>query len=375
MTYYTDALIIGGGVIGGAIALELAKQGTDCTVLEKGAFSSEASTASAGMLCPQAEMFQPKMEPAIFLESMKKYQNWTKELENISNIPVQRVQEGMIRVVFSDEEKEKIKKTLSSADSHGTWVNPEEIHNMEPSVTKENKGGVYFPEDGQLHPIHLAKSIYTALKRLGSNIEESTPALSLITENNRVLGARTSNGDFFAEYTIVAAGAWTSSLLSPLGLHLPVFPVKGQMIAAKAPSLNIQKTVQGLGSMILPRQDGTLTLGVTIEDTGFNKEPTIDGVSRIYQTTSQLIPELERAKFLTTWAGLRPGTPDGIPYIGEFADYDGLMVAAGHYSIGILLAPITAKTILQMINGEHIDRGMKPFLPSRFQHLYNSKIW
>lgn len=373
MSTRSTALIIGGGVIGGSIALELAKKGMDCTILEKGTFCSEASTASAGMLCPQAEMFHPRMAPSIFKESLKLYRNWTEELEDISNIPVQYVQEGMIRVVFSEEEKMEINHALSSSNKPGLWETPEAIHNMEHSITHKNKGGLYFPEDGQLHPIYLAKSIHTAVKRVGVNMEEWTSALSLITENNRVLGARTTNGDFYADYTIVAAGAWTPSLLSPLGLHVPIFPVKGQMCAVKAPSLQLKKTVQGLGSMILPRQDGTLTIGVTIEHKEFNKEATIDGIARIYQTASQLIPGLKEAEFLTTWAGLRPGTPDGIPYIGEFSDYAGLMVAAGHYSVGILLAPITAKTIGQIVNGERAKMNMEPFHPERFQHQYNNK--
>lgn len=371
MSHHSTVLIIGGGVIGSAIALKMTKEGIDTTILEKGALLSEASTASAGMICPQAVMFDSEAPFDVMRETQAIYRKWIEELENISHIPVQYVNKGMIRSVFEESETERIKKIISSTDGSVTWLNPKEVNEMEPDINPNNLGGLLFPEDGQLHPIYLAKSLQVALQRTECQIKQWLPALNLITEKNQVVGARTSEGDFYADYTIVAAGAWSSALLSQKDVHLPVFPVKGQMLAVHSRRVSIEKTVQGPDGMVIPRLDGTLTVGTTHEKAGFDKIHHLSGISRIHQSAMKLIPKLTDAEFLKAWSGLRPGTPDGLPYIGKVGGIDGLMVAAGHYGIGILLAPITAKIIDQMIKGEEPCVDMKPFEPERF-HKQNT---
>ncbi|MFD1673850.1 glycine oxidase ThiO [Alicyclobacillus fodiniaquatilis] len=367
MAHRSTALIIGGGVIGGAIAWELTKLGMDCTIVDKGAFSAEASTASAGMLCPQAEILDNPNHAELFKQSQDLHRAWTEELEASSHIPVQYMQKGMLRVVLGAQEEASAKALVPSAKTALEWLDAKDVLALESDVTADVRGGIYFPEDGQLHPIYLAKSLYTALQQKGCQIKEWTPVLNLLLEGERVLGARTTDGDYFADYTIVAAGAWSSSLLAPLGFHMPVHPVKGQMYAVRYASMSLQHIVQGPGGMIIPRLDGTFTVGVTHEEVGYDKRHTVEAVTQVHQRVKQFIPKLQEAIFVKTWAGLRPGTPDGFPYIGDISGMEGVFVASGHYTIGILLAPITGKLIGQLMTKERPCIDTAPFRPDRFK--------
>lgn len=388
MTSSATVLIVGGGVIGGSIAWELSQAGFRCTVLDKGSFSAEASTASAGMLCPQAEMLDAVDTYELFAKSMEIHRSWVERLEACSHVPVQYVRKGMLRLAASAEAEQSMKdaitrmyalqgsggatsETAAKATNESElarvrWLTADEVHELEPDTTPDIRGGMLLPRDGQLHPIHLARSLYAGLARVGCSVLENTPVASLIVDGDRVVGVRTPTENLYADYTIVAAGAWSSSLLAPLELSLPVFPVKGQMVAVRANNLSIERTIQGPKGMILPRQDGSYTVGVTHLDTGFDKRPTVDGISEIYQNVVQFIPKLREASFLKTWAGLRPGTPDGLPYIGPVSGVDGLLVATGHYTVGIFLAPITAILTRQLLTGQAPEINLTPFSPERF---------
>lgn len=368
MYHHSTILIIGGGVIGSSIALEMTKRGVDTTILEKGALLSEASTASAGMICPQAVMFDSEFPNDVVRETKAIYEKWIEELESISNIPVQFVKKGMIRGIFEETDVEKVKEVLTTGYDSVDWVDPEEIQKIEPTMTPDNLGGICFHNDGHLHPIYLAKSLYVALKRTGCLIKQWLPALNLITKGDQVVGAKTSEGDFFADYTIIAAGAWSSALVPKKGAHLPMFPVKGQMIAVRLKDISVDKIVQGPNSMIIPRLDGTLTVGTTHEKVGYDKTHRVLGISQIFESAIKLIPQLKETEFLKTWSGLRPGTPDGLPYIGKIQGLKGLVVAAGHYGVGILLAPVTAKIIHQIIQGDIPRVDINQFSPERFKN-------
>lgn len=366
MSTRSTAVIIGGGIIGASIAWALTKRGIDCTVLDKGAFCAEASTASAGMLCPQAEMLDNVQHLQVFAKSQAMHRPWTEELEQQSQIPVQYIQEGMYRVVFTEAEERTARAALAHAPATVEWLSAAEVLGDEPDISHDIRGAISFPLDGQLHPVYLAKSFKAALIRVGCKLVEWTPVLGLLVDGGRVYGARTAAGEFHADYTVIASGAWSSQFLAPLDFSLPIFPVKGQMLAVRHPGLSLRHTVQGPGGMIIPRSDGTFTIGVTHEETGYDKRATVEGLVQSYQSVSRFIPKVSEATFAKTWAGLRPGTPDGLPFIGPIAGIEGLLVAAGHYTVGILLAPITGEVIAQMITQEPLCVDVDAFRPDRF---------
>lgn len=367
MSHTETVIIVGGGIIGGSIALELANQGYQCTVYDKGNFFQEATTASAGMLCPQAEMFDSPEHRNLFQEAGRVHQPWIDRLEEMSGITVQKQTTGMLRVALSEEKKTSLHYRSSMTEAPGEWLSPQAVHALEPDVSEDNRGGVFFPEDGQLHPVHLAKSLYHALLQAGVILKPHQPVNRLLTDQQRVTGVRTSAGDAHADYMIVAAGAWSASLFADIGIHLPVFPIKGQMCAVRCPSAMIRHVVQGEHGIIIPREDGTLAIGVTHEKVGYEQTPDIQSISDIQRNIIKDVPSLKKASFIKTWAGLRPGLEKAHPVIGAPSGWEGIYAATGHYSVGILLAPLTAILIKEMIMGESLSIDNHWYHPDRYR--------
>lgn len=368
MNQQATALIIGGGVMGSSIALELIKVGFKPIILEKGSFFSEASSASAGMICPHAVEFDDQAPKDILRETYAMYRDWIKEIEEVSGISVQFVQEGMLRLVLSEKDQEHAKMKLSN-NHHGVeWVDHELVKEMEKDVTDHNFGGVFFPHEGQLNPSFLSKSLHKALLLKGCEIREGIHVLSLIEKQGSIVGVHTTSGDYYADFTIIAAGAWSTSLVSPYGLDLTVVPEKGQMANLYTPHSTIKRIIQGPEGIIVPRQNGSITIGATHEDTGYDKQSTVSGQMEIYSHNSRLVPGLNKARINKTWAGLRPRTPDGLPYIGKIPTVNNLFVATGHYGIGILLAPITGRLIREELQNREPTVDLMPYKPDRLIH-------
>jgi glycine oxidase len=365
MIKHPSVLIIGGGVIGCSIAYELSKKGILSTIIDKGDCNKEASIAAAGMLGAHVETHYPGPFFELCKTSRNLYRSWTDELYEISRISAQYIEQGILRVAITEGDEQELRSRLPWMGEHVEWLSEAEIRRFEPAVSEQIRGGLYFEQDHQVHPVYLANSLRTAIAKLGCTIIEQTPALKLITEGNRVVGARTANGDFLAEQTIIASGAWSPALLTGLDLTLPIVPIKGQSFDVTTDEPLIEKTVFTQGCYIVPKMDGSLLIGATQEAVGFNKTTTENATAALNQTAVNLIPELQNARFRSTWAGLRPGTPDGMPYIGTASDIPGLILAAGHFRNGILLAPITGKIVSQLVMNETLSVDIQPFSPDR----------
>ncbi|TBL81150.1 glycine oxidase ThiO [Paenibacillus thalictri] len=359
----TSAVIIGGGIIGGSIALELAKQHIRVTLLDKGEFAKEASTAAAGMIGAQVEIHQPGPFYELCKASQRLYEQWTRELHELSGVSPQYINKGIVRVALNDEDEAELKSRLPWID--GKWITAAQAKSLEPGITGQVRGGVHFAQDHQIHPLHLARALRGALSRLGVSIREWTPALRLIVDNGRVTGVRTTDGDLYADEVVLAAGAWSPALLEPLPVHLPVFPVRGQCISVRMQAPAISATVFTKGCYIVPKLDGTLTIGATQEEAGFVKKPTVAVISELHAKACQLVPALSEAEFVATWTGLRPGTPDGLPYMGRLAEAPGLTIATGHFRNGILLAPVTGLLMQELVTGQTPSLDLAPYAPSR----------
>lgn len=359
-----SVIIIGGGIIGCSIALGLALRGIGVTVLDKGALCEEASTAAAGMLGAQVETHHPGPFYELCKASQRLYAEWANQLYEISGISPQYIGKGILRVALTEEDETELKSRLPWIDG-SEWLSAAQACEMEPALSEAVRGGIYFARDHQIHPVHTAKALQSALIKLGCAIREWTPALQLITDGNRIAGVKTTDGDLYADHIVLSAGAWSSPLLEPLSVKLPVFPVKGQCISVRAGAAPISSTVFAKGCYIVPRLDGTLTIGATQEEDGFNKKTSLSAVSLLHQRALSLIPSLSEVEFVSTWAGLRPGTPDGLPYIGQLSDVSGVTIATGHFRNGILLAPITGQAVTGLLTGQPLSVDLEPYSPER----------
>jgi glycine oxidase len=358
------AIIIGGGIIGCSIALELARAGIRCTIIDKGGLNKEASTAAAGMLGAQAETYRPSPFYELCRLSQKLYRDWADELAQIGGISPQYIAEGILRAALTREDEQELRSRLSWIQD-AEWLSANEMRAIEPAITADVIGGLHFRQDHQVHPVHVAQALEACLYKLGCEIREWTPVFGLVERGGTIQGVRTSDGEIWADHVILSAGAWSPALTEPFGLSLPMFPVKGQCIALKVDAPLIRSSVFTHGCYVVPKLDGTLTVGATQVETGFDKRCHASVIGSLHAAAAQLLPGLEQAEFVRTWAGLRPGTADGLPFMGRSAALPGLILATGHYRNGILLAAATGRLIKQLVLDERPDMDLTPFAPDR----------
>lgn len=359
-------IIVGGGIIGCSAAFELSKAGFACTLIEKGALNQEASTAAAGMLGAQSETHRPGPYYELCRLSQQLYRAWTDELEQVSGLMAQYVAEGIVRAALTEEDEAELRGRLSWIRD-AEWVQPAEMLKLEPELTAAVRGGLYLPADHHVHPVWLAKTLQAAIAKQGCTIREWTPVIRLLTEpgSGRIRGVQTSEGPLYADLVVLAAGAWSPGLTEPLGLSLPMFPVKGQCISLKTEAPLIRSTVFTKGCYVVPKRDGSYIVGATQTEAGFDKRPTAKVIGELHAKAAALLPRLAEAEFVSTWAGLRPGTRDTLPFLGTWDAAPGLIFATGHYRNGILLAPATARIVAELAQGRPTSADLAPFTPAR----------
>jgi glycine oxidase len=217
----------------------------------------------------------------------------------------------------------------------------------------------------------MAVALAEGAKRKGAEIRPNTPVTGFLRVPGRVNGVKTPRGDIYAGTTILAAGAWSSELLQPLGLDLKVKPIKGQILLAGGPPDFCRHMILDGESYLIPRADGRILVGSTLEDVGFDKSVILETIGDLALRGARLMPELGKLPMVTSWAGLRPATPDRLPYLGK-GPLDGLIVATGHYRNGILLAPITAEIVADLLAGQPSSVDLAPFDPLRVPQAIES---
>ncbi|NEP61759.1 MAG: glycine oxidase ThiO [Symploca sp. SIO2G7] len=331
-----DILVIGGGIIGLAIALELRQQGATVTVLSRD-FKMAAGHAAAGMLAPCTERLN-----GFILElsrrSLALYPEWSRKLEELTGEDVGYWPCGILAPLFSPP-----------SDQSADVLNQAAMHAYQPHLNPQIAGGYWYPEEGQVDSRALLKALRIAAQELGVTIQEGVSTDAFLQQGRRIKGILTSQGHQQAEHYVLAAGAWSSELLP-----MPVKPCKGQMAALLTPSnspYGLKRVLYGERVYIVPRQDGRIVLGATSEDVGFTPYNTTAGVSQLLHEAVALYPPLADFPLQECWWGYRPTTPDEMPILGP-SQCDNLTLATGHHRNGVLLTPITAKLIAEMIQGK-----------------------
>lgn len=365
-----DILIIGGGVVGLAIAIELKRQGAKVTVVSQD-FSQAASHAAAGMLAPMAEKLTSTTMLDLCLRSRWLYPEWTRKLEELTGLETGYLPCGILAPVYDRPES-----TID--DRHNSiWLDRQAIKLYQPGLSDRVVGGWWYPEDGQVDNRCLMRSLLQAAQTLGIEIHEGVSVKAIQQKQGRVEGILTNLGQLNAEQYVLAAGSWSSQLLP-----LPVRPVKGQMLSLRMPpklhQLPLQRILYGNGVYLVPRQDGRLIVGATVEEVDWTPFNTPKGIQSLLAKTTELYPAAADWQIEEFWWGFRPGTPDELPIIGR-SSCDNLFLATGHYRNGILLAPITASLIADLILKQKSDPLLAKFSERRFYQpanmtLSNSKL-
>jgi glycine oxidase len=354
-----DVVIAGGGIIGVSLARELHKHGATVLIVERGEPGREASYAAAGMLAYCDPMLPEVLRP-LAAASARMYPEFVHEIEDESGMRVDLRMRGSI-VYFEQPLAESIASYVSAHDCMRP-LEADEVGRLEPRLAHSGEAAYWTPE-GSVDPRALIAASVKAAKHRAIDIASGSPVAGVEIEKGRAVAIKTAKSRYAAGAVVNCCGAWAGQVAP---FRIPTRPIKGQMLCVVSPRHGlINHVVRGPEVYAVPRSDGRIIIGSTLEDVGFDKRVDADTIQRLHQAAANRVPELGEARMLETWAGLRPGTPDKLPLLGatEIANY---FVAAGHYRDGILLAPVTAHVMSQVVRGCPPDFDLSAFSPARF---------
>jgi glycine oxidase len=348
-----DVLIIGGGIIGVSLALALRRRGASVLVIERGQPGHEASSAAGGMLVEYGEETPPALQ-ALALASTRLYPEFAHEIEVESGVKVDLRDHGAI--VFPEN--------AHGAGPQGrtSFMSREQLSRLEPALASAGRPAV-FVKERSVDPRALTAAAIKAARHRGVDFSSGDPVVKVDLSEGRTCGVTTSKTTFLGEKVVNCAGAW-SSMIPPF--HLPTRPVKGQMLClAMEPRELVKHVIRSPEVYLIPRSDGRLLAGATVEEAGFDKRTDAATMQRFHHAALAMVPALRDARLLEDWAGLRPGTPDALPILGA-TETPGCYAATGHFRDGILLAPVTAEVMTAILENRNPEYDLSPFSPTRF---------
>ena len=365
-----DAVVVGGGVIGLAVAYSLAREKLAVTLVERGRVGREASWAAAGYLSFQGSSNRPGPRLELTRTGARMYEEWIRGLGELTAAETGFWRSGLLELYVEDAEVREARERAAWQRTAGyavEWLDETSVRKRHRALAPELpvRGALLFPEVAQVRPPRLLKALEEAVRRLGVDIREYSAAAGLARSGDRVAGVGLASGESISAPIVVnAAGSWASQLAPEMAV-MPIRPIKGTIVlleVARQPSREI--LVSAAGSLY-PRADNTLLLGATMEDVGYDRRVKLEAVRTLVQQALELVPGLRDANLVTAWTGLRPYSHDNVPYLGAVPDLEGAFVAAGHYRSGILLAPLTGLLLKEVILGQASTLPMEPYQMSR----------
>ncbi|SRR5208283_3701509 len=349
-----DVIVIGGGIIGLSLALELRKKSASVLIVERGEPGREASWAAGGMLVDCSLETPTALQP-LATASASMYPEFVHELRVESGLPIDLRDQGAI--VFPstqhlDDHSGSALERLVCAD----------LAELEPAFAELDRPALLLKESS-VDPRGVTAAALAAAKHRGVDFSSSDAVTAVNLADGRVCGVTTRKTSFHAPKVVNCAGAWSGQIVPHA---FPTRPVKGQMLCLISPARELLKhVIRSPEIYLIPRSDGRIIVGTTVEEAGFDKRTDVATIQRLHRAAIAMVPELRNAKILEDWAGLRPGTPDALPILGATAT-PGYYVATGHFRDGILLAPITARVMAQVLDRKNPDHDLASFSPARF---------
>jgi glycine oxidase len=363
-----DVAVAGAGLIGGSIALELARAGLSVGLFDRQEPGQESSWAGAGILSPAPE--SAAMIPLVPLAkaSMAIYPEFVSTVEEISGQNAGYRPKGTLQAIFSRDAREELSTVIALHHGLGLKAEPlsaEDARAIEPSLSEELEAGVLRPDEASVDNRALTQAVLEAARRSGVQFFSGSGAEAIWREGHRCSGLQLKNEQIAAQWTVIAAGCFSANI-EGAAAYAPVRPAKGQMVSLRADDLKIERVLWSEKIYLVPRNDRRILAGATVEYTGFERELTAGGLQKILAGAIELSPGLATARVEESWAGLRPDSPDHLPILG-LADIDGLLIATGHFRGGILLSPITAQLIREWVTKQSVSVDWDRFSPMRFQ--------
>lgn len=365
----SDILILGGGIIGCALTEELARRGRKVALLERGIIGAEASAAAAGILSSQTDLEKPGPLFDFCQESMRLYPRWIRRIRQSSGIDPELHTDGILYLAMTQaEDKVKIRQ-MQWQTKRGLRVerwSPAKVRRKEPALSGKCAAGFFFSNEAQLDNVALMRALAVACRKVGASVHEKTTVKRILIRHGAVTGVETVRGCFQAPIVVNCLGTWAN--LSGYFPHpLSIEPIRGQILVFEAPRRTLRRIVLSKPGYMVQRRDGRLLVGSTLEKAGFVKALTPAGMSQILDGLGRLMNgQAAGWPLVAAWSGLRPGTIDDHPVLGP-TKTEGLYVASGHYRHGILLAPVTAIRLADLILEGRTLLNQDIFSPGRFE--------
>jgi glycine oxidase len=369
-----DVIVIGGGLIGSSIALRLAQAKLRVMVFDRGEPGAEASSAAAGMIAPQGETPEPDAFFALCAASHALYPDFVSEIEELSGQEVGFRRTGSLLVAVEEKQVAQLEKlfwTQTRAGLPMERLTPTGVQHKMPGLSSEIRVALGISEDYWVDNEKLTRAVIEAAQRLGVRFYAHCPVEELNVHEKRVEGIHANSGHAGGETTlfsagcfVLAAGCWSEALAAQVGLALPMQPCRGQMMEFESPH-ELPHVVRAGIHYLVPRSTRRVVVGTTVEYAGFDKAVTAEGLQSILNGAMRFAPFLKDCAFRRAWAGLRPDTADHLPVLG-YSKLQNLILATGHFRHGILLAPVTAQQISELVLARSSSLSLSPYRPTRF---------
>ena len=368
----SEILVIGGGIIGLAIARELHKKGErEITILERDKLGRESSFAAAGILAPQSEAEKQDDFFHFCDESKKLYSRFADELFDETGIDIELDQSGTLYLAFSENDIAEIRHRFQWQKKAGLQVEhltARETRKVEPFISPDTREALFFPNDWQVENRKLLAALQKYVETNKIETIENVEVKNILIKRGKAVGAETDDKKFQAEKVVLTTGAWTSLIKAGENdfMFPAVKPIRGQMLSFHTAKRLFEKVIYSPRGYLVPRLDGRILAGATVEDVGFDKSVTQSGVDFLFDNAAEIAPSLINLEPDEKWAGLRPFVADGLPVLGVFQETENLFIATAHFRNGILLAPMTAKILADKIVGNSQSKYLEIFSPRRF---------
>lgn len=363
--------IVGGGIIGCLTAMKLKQQGADPVILERGRTGAESSWAGAGILCPIQPWLYPDAFTHLVQASLDLFPDLQDYLLTETGISMQWHRSGMIIPFFEDDAFDHESMATAWAKRFNWQSKPlstDESLRQETCLNKQGlRSSLYWPQVAQLRNPRLIKAVRCILDKLNVPTWENCSVDGLnFRKNGHVAGVTIGGESMEADAVLLACGSWSGSFGKQAGIDIPVRPIKGQIVLLKGNNMNIQHIIKHESMYLVPRLDGRVLVGASMENIGFKRGNTVAEVHRLLDAVIRITPGAKDLEIEQQWMGFRPGSPDGMPFLGPVDHKPGLWLATGHYRNGVALAPITADIIARQILGESVnDIDLQPFDANR----------
>ncbi len=368
MNKTSSVVVIGAGIVGCAIAYELARRGIHVRVVDRREVGQGATQASAGVLAPFIEAFDRRQLLDLTSRSLGLYDEFVSRVVEDSGVSIQYARTGTLEVAFDDAGLQRLGSIREICEERGIraeLLKNQDLFSAEPHLSESIRGGLIIESHGFVGASDLTGALRRAAGAYGV-LFETASAATRITKNGSGIRIETIGDDFVCDAVVVAAGSWSSRVEIDGAAPVPIRPVRGQLLHLGWPAPALTRVLWSPGCYLVPWSDGTVLVGATVEEVGFDERATVSGLRALIDATQSVAPQVSEASFLEARVGLRPATPDELPVIGPSSVFPGLVYACGHFRNGILLAPLTASLIGDLLVDQKQDEVLEVTKPNRF---------